>query len=430
MEPHPVRLVVDDDLERSRLTVFFRILLAIPHLIWVALWTVAVAVLAVIAWVGACFTGRLHPSFHGFFCSYIRYTTHLSAYIGLVAAPYPPFIDGRYPVTVNLPAETVAQKRWTVVLRFFLAVPALLLSAGLAGSGGLRVPRGTGSSGTNVSVGGGALSGVAAFLAWFAVVFAGRMPKGLRDAGAYGVGYSAQASAYLLLVTDRYPNSDPTEMLVDVERPPEHPVHLVGDEHDLRRSRVTVLFRILLAIPHLVWLVLWSVAATVAVIVQWFVTLFAGRPARGLHAFLARFVRYAFHVGAFVYLAGNPFPGFTGLSGRYPLDIVLPDPAPQSRWKTGFRFFLTFPAFLLRAAMVSLVLVAAILMWFAALFTGRIPSGLRNVVAYGLRYGAQLDAYLLLLTDAYPNASPLEGAQADREPAPEPIGLAPRLSQA
>ena len=33
-QPHAVRLVVDDDLKRSRLTVFFRPILAIPHLLW------------------------------------------------------------------------------------------------------------------------------------------------------------------------------------------------------------------------------------------------------------------------------------------------------------------------------------------------------------------------------------------------------------
>ena len=35
------------------------------------------------------------------------------------------------------------------------------------------------------------------------------MPNGLRDLAAYGVGYTAQACAYALLLTDRYPNSDP-----------------------------------------------------------------------------------------------------------------------------------------------------------------------------------------------------------------------------
>src|SRR5204862_6986069 len=109
--------------------------------------------------------------------------------------------------------------------------------------------------------GGGALTGVCAFLGWFASLFRGRMPKGLRDAGAYGLGYSAQVLAYLLLVTDRYPSADPTALLAHVQRPPEHPVHLVGDPEDLRRSRVTVFFRLPLAAPHIAWPVLWPVAA-------------------------------------------------------------------------------------------------------------------------------------------------------------------------
>ena len=41
MQEHPVRLLVEDDLHRNRLTVFFRLLLAIPHLIWAFLWSIA-----------------------------------------------------------------------------------------------------------------------------------------------------------------------------------------------------------------------------------------------------------------------------------------------------------------------------------------------------------------------------------------------------
>ena len=33
---HPIRLVVTDDLQRNRLTSFFRLIVAIPHLVWLA----------------------------------------------------------------------------------------------------------------------------------------------------------------------------------------------------------------------------------------------------------------------------------------------------------------------------------------------------------------------------------------------------------
>ena len=38
MNSHPIQLHVGDDLSRRRLTVSFRALLVLPHLLWVALW--------------------------------------------------------------------------------------------------------------------------------------------------------------------------------------------------------------------------------------------------------------------------------------------------------------------------------------------------------------------------------------------------------
>ena len=55
----------------------------------------------------------------------------------------------------------------------------------------------------------GGVAAVCAILGWFAAVALGRMPLGLRNLGAFGLGYTAQTYAYVLLLTDRYPNSDP-----------------------------------------------------------------------------------------------------------------------------------------------------------------------------------------------------------------------------
>jgi hypothetical protein len=408
---HPIKLIVEDDLQRNRLTVFFRLILAIPHFIWIFLWTIAAIVAAIVNWVATLVQGQPPAGLHRFMCAYVRYLTHVNAYVGLVANPYPGFVgeEGEYPIDVTLPAPA-AQPRWKTFFRIFLAVPALLLSTALGGGGSLNLSSGNSRGMYRGQGGGGALGTVCAVLGWFATMVRGQMPKGLRDAGAYGVGYTAQTLAYLLLVTDRYPNADPTAMLADVERPPQHPVHLVGDADDLRFSRVTVLFRLPLAIPHIVWLALWTVVAILTAIVTWFATLFTGTPPAGLHRFLSRYVRYSLHVNAFLYLAANPFPGFVGEQGRYPLDLELPGPARQNRWKTGFRFFLAIPALLVNGALGWGLIVAAVLTWFVALVTGAAPWGMRNFTAYALRYGAQLNAYGYLVTDAYPHASPLEGA--------------------
>ena len=419
-EPHPVGLIVEDDYRRNRVTVFFRLILAIPHFIWFFLWTIWVVLTSIVNWFMCLFTGRPRPWFHRLMCGYVRYQVHLSSYLYLVGNPYPGFMGeaGEYPIDVRLPEEPAQQKRWKVLLRIFLAIPALIVSATLAGSTSGNVSTSSAGRGSRTSgfTGGGALLLVCGVLGWFASLVRGRMPKGLRDAGAYSIGYTAQTTAYFLLVTDRYPNADPTEMLVAVtDRPPRHPVRVVGDPYDLRRSRLTVFFRLLLSLPHLIWLVLWSIVTFFAAIVQWLVTLFRGTPLTGLHRFLARYLRYSVHVYAYLYLVGNPFPGFAGTEGTYPLDLEIAGPSRQSRWKTGFRVVLAIPAFLVSSALGGTLSVAAFLTWFYALVKGRAPWGLRNLSAYAIRYNAQTQAYMLLLTDAYPHASPLEGEDIPTE---------------
>ena len=134
-----------------------------------------------------------------------------------------------------------------------------------------------------------------------------------------------------------------------------------------------------------------------------------GTPAGGLYRFLAAYVRYRLHVYAYLMLVGNPFPGFTGAPGTYPLDLEVEGPRRQNRWKTGFRIVLAIPAFLVNAALGGALFASAVLTWFYALVKASAPWGLRNLSAYAIRYDAQLEGYLLLLTDSYPHASPLEG---------------------
>jgi hypothetical protein len=176
-------------------------------------------------------------------------------------------------------------------------------------------------------------------------------------------------------------------------------------DDDGRRSRLTVLFRLLLALPHLVWLGLWSVAAILAAIANGIHALFAGRSAGPLHRFLAAYVRYTAHVTAFVALVANRFPGFVGEPG-YAVDVTIGPPERQSRWVTLFRVVLALPAGLVAGALTGALAVVGLLGWFAALVTGRMPQGLRNLGVASIRYLAQTSAYWLVVTDDYPYASP------------------------
>jgi hypothetical protein len=404
-DDHPIRITVADDLRRSRLTVFFRVLLAIPHLIWLALWTVAAIVAAVANWVATLVAGRSPDSLHRFLAAWIRYKTHVFAYLSLAANPYPGFTGtaGSYPIDVEIgPAER--QNRWATGFRLVLAVPALVIAGGIAGvpSGGGNA-QGSAEAGSEVSVMtlGGVIATVAV-LGWFVCLVRGREPLGFRNLLAYGLRYLAQVDGYLLVLTDRYPNSDPADPPAETL---ERPIRLHVDD-DLRRSRLTVFFRLLLALPHIVWLLLWSIAAFFAAIVAWFAALFGGRTPEGLHRFLAAFVRYQTHVSAYLVLVANPFPAFDGSPGRYPVDVEIAPRERQNRWITGFRLPLAVPAFVVAGALSYLVVAVAILGWFASLATGRMPRGLRNLGAYALRYDAQTYGYAFLLTDRYPFSGP------------------------
>ncbi len=474
--PHPIRIIVTDDLRRSRLTVFFRFFLAIPHLFWAGLLGSAVTIGVFFNWFIVLVKGKTPDGLHDFFAGYLRYLTHVEAYFLLAAGPFPgfyPFDEKAYPIDLAIgPAER--QNRWKVFFRLFLAVPALLISGTLFISAGR----------TGGYFSGGLAFGLA-FFCWWVGVFRAHTPRGMRDLIVYCLGYSAQVTGYLFLLTDRYPYTGPNAFMPGADsaaEPPPPPVWMLeeyradremlvltlvthdasgalagrrsvrvpaagaegrlvvgspvpddilgayaeapapapqplaeAEPHpvamsvtgDLHRSRVLVLFRLPIAIPHLVWWVLWSVVALVVVLLAWFSALVIGRVPSPFHRFLARFVRYSTHLFAFLSLAGNPFPGFVGKPGTYPVDLDLPAAGtPQRRLVTLFRIFLAFPALVISGGVYGALWTVAFLGWFVALFLGRMPDGLRNLGTYALRYSGQVNAYLYLLTERYPYSGP------------------------
>ena len=114
-------------------------------------------------------------------------------------------------------------------------------------------------------------------------------------------------------------------------------------------------------------------------------------------------------MSAFLHLVGRPYPGFLGREGTYPIDLTVAAPERQSRLAVLARLGLAVPAVLLAAAFAIVAIVAGVLAWFAALATGRVSGGLRDLGAAALRYEGQAVAYLLLLTARYPDASPRIG---------------------
>jgi hypothetical protein len=191
-----------------------------------------------------------------------------------------------------------------------------------------------------------------------------------------------------------------------------HPIQVVVTD-DLKRNRLTVFFRWLLVIPHAIVLALWSIVAEIAIIIAWFAALITGRVPTGLHNFIASWLRYATHVYAYLFMLADPYPPFSG-SSTYPVDLQIAPPEPQSRLKTFFRIILAIPALIIAGVLRYLGLAIAVIGWFAALFLGRMPKGLRDTGAWTLRVDQQTYAYTSLLTDRYPQFGPTP--EPDAEP--------------
>ncbi|MFL5234452.1 MAG: DUF4389 domain-containing protein [Microvirga sp.] len=153
----------------------------------------------------------------------------------------------------------------------------------------------------------------------------------------------------------------------------------------------------------MLWATLWAVIVLLAWIVNWFATLIKGRSPDGLHDFIATFLRYATHVRAYILLVADPYPPFTGKAGTYPIDLEVDPPEDQNRLTVFFRGILAIPALLLANILSNLSQLLACFSWFIALFTGRVPEGLRNFAALAIRFETQTYAYVMLLTDRYPS---------------------------
>lgn len=211
---YPIAYAVEPQLhDRNRLTVFFRIVLAIPHLIlvggpglalgcggwvlgpvehggwtWGSRWGssgalgVVAGIMAIIAWFAILFA-RTHPrglwDFARFFMSW---RARAMAYVALLRDDYPPFGDGAYPVTYDVAYPETPRDRWSVGLRIFYAIPQIvvLFFIGIAWF-------------------------ITAVIAWFAILFTGSYPASLYP---FAVGYlrwSLRVESYLLLMRDEYP---------------------------------------------------------------------------------------------------------------------------------------------------------------------------------------------------------------------------------
>jgi hypothetical protein len=211
-------------------------------------------------------------------------------------------IDRPHPVDVHLAPALENRDRMTTAFRLILAIPHLLL-VGAPAAVFLSWTWGARDSGFEWSSTGvlGAAAGICAFIAWFAILFTGRYPEGLRGVVLLYLRWRVRAVAYTALLRDEYPPFGEGD----------YPAELVLNVRDEPRDRVSVAFRLILAIPHIfaVWLL--GVAWCLATIIAWVLILMTGSYPEELYRFGVGVLRWNIRVEAYLLLLHDDYPPFT-----------------------------------------------------------------------------------------------------------------------
>ena len=89
-----ISITIDDDLQRNRWTVFFRLILAIPALVLSYVFRIVNQLVAFLGWFYCLVTGRMHRGMRDLSAWMLLYETQTYCYVGLLTDRYPSFAGG------------------------------------------------------------------------------------------------------------------------------------------------------------------------------------------------------------------------------------------------------------------------------------------------------------------------------------------------
>lgn len=200
-------------------------------------------------------------------------------------APSSPSAAGGYPATFTFdPPESIA--RWRVIGNIILAIPHFIVLYVL-----------------------NFVAEILAFVAWILGVITGKVPEGILGIIAMYVRYSTRVSVFATFLKEEYPPFSFAPVFADPGDDPRVRVDFTAETEG--RNRLTIFFRILLAIPHLIVLALIGIVALFAIIIAWFAVLFTGQWPVGLRNFVIGLLRWTTRLNAYMYLLTDEYPPFS-----------------------------------------------------------------------------------------------------------------------
>lgn len=170
------------------------------------------------------------------------------------------------------------------------------------------------------------------------------------------------------------------------------------------QNRLTVFFRILIAIPALIVAAIIQLVAFVVTVIAWFAILITGSYPAGLFGFVAGALRWNARVNAYLYLLTDRYPPFSlNDDPAWPIRVSVAESIEgRNRLTVFFRIIMGIPHYIILGILNYVVQILLFVCWLIALFAGRLPDGLHNFLAGYLRWQTRFNGYMALLTDRYP----------------------------
>jgi hypothetical protein len=149
------------------------------------------------------------------------------------------------------------------------------------------------------------------FIAWFAILFTGRYPRGMWDFAMMTLRWTARVHAYTGLMRDEYPPFGDEA----------YPIRFAAIYPE-QLSRWKIFVKWLLIIPHLIIVYLLNILWSIVTFIAWFAILFTGTYPRGLFDLAVGCLRWNYRVTLYVLLLSDVYPPFE----------MGPDPTPPSEY--------------------------------------------------------------------------------------------------
>ena len=170
-----------------------------------------------------------------------------------------------------------------------------------------------------------------------------------------------------------------------------------------QQRRLTVAFRLILAIPHIFALLCLNLGGFVLAFAGWWAAFCIGRLPGFAVSYLSGLARWNARVLGYLLLLTDVYPPFTvDDSPGYPVVIAIPERERLNRFAVFFRGTLAIWANIVANSVGGGAAIVAFVAWLITLVTGKLPAPLHLAFTAVLRYQTRYYCYLGLLTPTYP----------------------------